>query len=110
MRTIKFRAWNGIKYRHNVSIDNGHPVRDGYQWFNPGNDVYSAIPEQYTGLNDKNGKEIYEGDVVESSRYASNDLFRSVVKDIRELPRLMFGSELNYNEVIGNIHQNQELI
>ena len=61
MREIKFRAWDGKKM-HQVSTLSylGDTVKylGGYKehW---GNDIM-----QYTGLKDKNGKEIYEGDLL----------------------------------------------
>jgi uncharacterized phage protein (TIGR01671 family) len=65
MRTIKFRAWTGKEMRYDVNINDGKPVRKGYQWFNEENDVHDSSPLQYIGFSDKSNKEIYEGDIVE---------------------------------------------
>ena len=57
MREIKFRAWDGegfYKWEHLRLVS---PV----EW---GNDL---ILQQFTGLYDKNGKEIYEGDILKLS-------------------------------------------
>lgn len=65
---------------------------------------------QYTGLKDRNGREIYEGDVVESSGLK----FSITVEDFHGY-RFMFGKDqMNkatavYGEVIGNIYENPEL-
>lgn len=84
--------------------------------------VYSETVGQYTGLKDKNGKRIFEGDIL-GSKY--DDLYPDnvtvdVVKWFRNgwytqqgenLPDAMDGDGvIPYSEVIGNIHDNPELL
>lgn len=92
---------------------------------------HEYIIEQYTGLKDQNGKEIYEGDIV---RYVSEgeDIYLAVIKrkdEDKELSYWLTGfvyepfatvdeeelTEEEYEslggmEIIGNIHENQELL
>ena len=58
MREIKFRAWNG-KMHYDVMI--GKVVGSKTM---PPTPIGEANLMQFTGLKDKNGKEIYEGDTV----------------------------------------------
>lgn len=93
--------------------------------------MVKADPEtvgQYTGVNDKNGKKIFEGDIVEatsgetgnSCRYevcfSATDLwfgFRSLgggyIYSLYELVDEELGADISF-EVIGNIHDNPDIL
>ncbi|QHU90459.1 hypothetical protein GWK74_02930 [Candidatus Saccharibacteria bacterium oral taxon 488] len=127
MRKIKFRAWSKLddKYYYRVLVGNTSEDEDQYVCSNvyDGNewvefDEHCGVIEQYIGLKDKNGKEIYEGDVVKVE--GDGEIYRV------EWIRSGFGLEPRYNsprypvlgnvelrkkiEVIGNIHENPELL
>jgi uncharacterized phage protein (TIGR01671 family) len=135
MREIKFRAWvrDIMVDVTNVDFDDKYIM-----WFDnqydrslPPNKLYdtdsleNATLMQYTGLKDKNGKEIYEGDVVnvwgQSSNIASvgflqgcftlnwNDDSNTDLLGWYSFKRSVSSDPKDF-EIIGNIYENPELL
>ena len=70
---------------------------------------------QYTGLKDKNGKEIFEGDIVRKNRKNgiiewNNDIAGYVWRDSKVSVTALLKNTYKNCKVIGNIYENPELI
>lgn len=121
MREIKFRAWDK---ESNYMSYNFNPVQHGeYNFFLFCKTVHIFHPDvilmQFTGLKDKNGKEIYEEDIVRSEgnllsiQYSIDGNHAYYAGYRLDDPGLETVMELfNYGEleVIGNIYENPELL
>ncbi len=120
MREIKFRVWDETNKKWldghllNVSCFWGSVHRNG-----SAGTINGVLLEQFTGLHDKNGKEIYEGDIVEyPTDYFTMSKQGVIYSEGHFIPLVRV--EHGYNaidnycandfEIIGNIHENPELL
>ena len=115
MREIKFRAWNKEKkFMHIPNIDtfislSGSQVQSANCSINNRKDI---ILMQFTGLKDKNGKEIYEGDIVQDEDLLCKVEFRNgcfVPIDYKTNRCFDDWDDCDF-EIIGNIYENPELL
>lgn len=128
MREIKFRAWNGgeMKYSGIKVHADGHFECDNHL------DCidFEPVLMQYTGLKDKDGVEIYEGDILKRVHFQCADgvnhyihhtikwsekyngwvaLNLSSMSESDGSPQLFVYAK-GEHEVIGNIYENPELL
>ena len=119
---FKFRAWNKEKKTMHYKAEQTYDCLDGIPLiykssFGDVLDDENYIVEQCTGLKDKNGKFVFEGDVVrldgldEVFIVVYEENFCGVgLKHSDGLATSVTPSILKNSEVIGNIHENAELL
>lgn len=123
-RVIKFRAWDKEEKKMYFDVQNNYDNIREQTCFQDNN----LELMQFTGLKDKNGKEIYEGDIIKAKHDVGDYDIGSVVYGRKgafciDLPKVATGIKsplLNYIhgimfdesdiEVIGNIYENPELL
>lgn len=118
MREIKFRSWGPLS---NMMLD-WDDIKDT---FNDYIDHHSYVLMQYTGLKDKNGKEIYEGDIVKGvcheRIFSHRGRTEEVIGEVFISPEM--GATVRWQthkyrgipnlyevEIIGNVHENPKLL
>lgn len=130
MREIKFRVWNKVFYQMTpleCLYFNQNSAVAGLMMGDETGEEWTAVKlehielMQYTGLEDKNGSGIYEGDILrlklkdfadakEVEFFVVND-FPFDVAYLYQIDEFIKDTEtFDYIEVIGNIYENPELI
>ena len=122
MREIKFRAWDKLKkefvepYQYGLRFGSDGSFllidKEDIRWES---DIISIM--QFTGIKDKNGKEIYEGDIFDSPsknkfyvKWWKDGWYYNNVKDEEEHVSGRLLEIAEDWEVIGNIYENLELL
>lgn len=141
MRKLKFRVWDGEKFIKKMGIraDTGS-ITDLNEVFHndAGANGEHFTAQQFTGLTDKEGKEVYKGDIVEVDRYYTREIATKhgsiscdIVEKGKETGKVFWADvfycfqvsyeHLRYDDtedissggrtkVIGNVFENPELI
>lgn len=112
-RIIKFRAWDK-KEKKMIEVQEMYfnwkeewVVVEGYI------DLQDFELMQYTGINDKSGKEIYENDIIETKGYVTVVRYEApkfCCRYDKGKAEMMDFDPFEECEVIGNVYQNPELL
>ena len=115
MRKIKFRFWLGKTFQGILELEKGGIIDMGWEW---------DSVDQFTGLLDRLGKEIYEGDITTWGEYGNVDPCGVDIIEGQGKPHIVGfenGSFTNTHltnglneffpvEILGNLYENPELL
>ena len=139
MREIKFRAWDKKNEAYLYDVQNASDMFSNVKYENGENadcdeECFAGFLyderydiEQYVGLHDKNGREIYESDILRVTTGEDGESYIATVKwfgdegypafDLKDIPAAwnydanalttIFRSGVETCEVIGNIHEDK---
>ena len=129
MEKVEFRVWDKKNKRYLNKVDNPVVVYDtGETAVRIGNPCNGEVEllysgnykiELFTGLLDKNGRKIYDGDIVRFPNLTRNELYQVIwwkesasfqLWGNGEFKNLRWNIETLCIEVIGNINENKELL
>lgn len=133
-REIKFRAWDKVHECYLYDVQGAYDMLSGCVKYENGEDASydeecfagfldndQYVVEQYTGLHDKNGREIYENDVLQCTSYTYgngetgktsllvkyDEMSAGFIAGPYMLGKLM---DIRKCEVIGNIFEDKQLL
>ncbi|MEK4570571.1 YopX family protein [Bacillus sp. FSL K6-3458] len=119
MREIKFRAFEKHSQRMFYNVQSGiYMDPDEFESFNDILGLARYKVMQFTGLKDKNGDEIYEGDIVRGSLRLHDDVDPIIREVCMHNGCYMFGvwnaheyfNKHQHIEVVGNIYEDPDLL
>lgn len=130
MKGLKFRVWDREREYYLDETELAGITPDGkYIWYIEEEEISKLgieggyILEQYTGLKDKNGKEIYEGDILggiwERGFISWCEKCKQLQYHIADIGCMACSGDTNWYElaeddgkleVVGNVHENPDLL